>query len=224
MQVLNNIYTLFSEVNPKLLSEVLKNISKILPELPVLTRKAVLSQVIAGITVFKKKIEVKGRVNHYKSVSTTDVYHSDEPETLLDKIEDNRFNLFVRFAYYTGARSGEIRSISRENIFSNHIVAYGKSGKRLIKLNNQAQKIISELDELWNYSKDFVSHKFKKEAKRLGIPDIRFHDLRRTFGYNLIRQGRPIHEVSKLLGHSSVTTTERHYAPLLATEIDDFVL
>ena len=79
-------------------------------------------------------------------------------------------------------------------------------------------------DELWDYSKDFVSHKFKKEARRLGIPDIRFHDLRRTFGYNLIRQGRPIYEVSKLLGHSSVTTTERHYAPLLATEIDDFVL
>ena len=76
----------------------------------------------------------------------------------------------------------------------------------------------------WNYTKDFVSHKFKKEARRLGIPDIRFHDLRRTFGYNLIRQGRPIYEVSKLLGHSSVTTTERHYAPLLAMEIDDFVL
>ena len=35
---------------------------------------------------------------------------------------------------------------------------------------------------------------------------------------------RPIYEVSTLLGHSSVTTTERHYAPLLATEIDDFVL
>ena len=59
MQVLNNIYTLFSEVNPKLLSEILKNISKILPELPVLTRKAVLSQVIAGITVLNKKIEVR---------------------------------------------------------------------------------------------------------------------------------------------------------------------
>ena len=29
---------------------------------------------------------------------------------------------------------------------------------------------------------------------------------------------------AKLLGHSSVTATERHYAPLLATEIDDFVL
>ena len=138
------------------------------------------------------------------------VLSDSELKTLLDEIKDNRFNLFVRFAYYTGARSGEIRSISRENIFSNHIVAYGKSGKRLIKLNNQAQEIISNLDELWDYTKDFVSHKFKKEARRLGIPDIRFHDLRRTFGYNLIRQGRPIYEVSKLLGHSSVTTTERH--------------
>ena len=148
-----------------------------------------------------------------KGESRSRVLSNSELKTLLDKIRDNRFNLFVRFAYYTGARSGEIRSISRENIFSNHIVAYGKSGKRLIKLNNQAQDILSELDELWNYSKDFVSHKFKKEARRLGIPDIRFHDLRRTFGYNLIRQGRPIYEVSKLLGHSSVTTTERHYAP-----------
>ena len=158
-----------------------------------------------------------------KGESRNRVLSDSELKTLLDKIRDNRFNLFVRFAYYTGARSGEIRSISRENIFSNHIVAYGKSGKRLIKLNKQAQELIDGLDGLWDYSKDFVSHKFKKEARRLGIPDIRFHDLRRTFGYNLIRQGRPIYEVSKLLGHSSVTTTERHYAPLLATEIDDFV-
>ena len=43
----------------KLLSEILRNLSKILPDLPILTRKAVLSQVIAGITVFKKKIEVR---------------------------------------------------------------------------------------------------------------------------------------------------------------------
>ena len=159
-----------------------------------------------------------------KGESRSRVLSDSELKTLLDEIRDNRFNLFVRFAYYTGARSGEIRSISKEKIFSNHLVAYGKSGKRLIKLNKQAQEILSTLDELWNYSKDFVSHKFKKEARRLGIPDIRFHDLRRTFGYNLIKQGRPIYEVSKLLGHSSVTTTERHYAPLLATEIDDFVL
>lgn len=169
----------------------------------------------------KKALKLEGDT---KGESRNRVLSDSELKTLLDEIKDNRFNLFVRFAYYTGARSGDIRSISRENIFSNHIVAYGKSGKRLIKLNHQAQEILEGLDDLWDYTKDFVSHKFKKEARKLGIPDIRFHDLRRTFGYNLIRQGRPIYEVSKLLGHSSVTTTERHYAPLLATEIDDFVL
>ena len=152
------------------------------------------------------------------------VINDNELEILFNGITDTKFNLFVRFAYYTGARSGEIRHISMENLFSDYLVTYGKTGKRIIKLNNQAQDIIKQLNELWDYKKDFVSHKFKKEVRRLGIPDIRFHDLRRSFGYNLIKQGRPIYEVSKLLGHSSVTTTERHYAPLLTTEIEDFVL
>lgn len=91
-------------------------------------------------------------------------------------------------------------------------------------MNSQALDIINNRTELWNYTKDFVSHKFKKEARRLGIGDIRFHDLRRTFGYNLIKQEKPIYEVSKLLGHQNVSTTERHYAPLLVSDIDNFIL
>ena len=150
--------------------------------------------------------------------------NKDELQLLFDEIKDERFNSFVRFAYYTGARAGEIRCLQRNSIFPKHLVVNGKSGNRIIKLNSQAREILNQMDELWSYRRDFVSHKFKKEVRRLGIPDIRFHDLRRTFGYNLIRQGRPIYEVSKLLGHSSVTTTERHYAPLLTTEIEDFVL
>jgi len=159
-----------------------------------------------------------------KGESRDRVLSDIELKTILNGIEDDCFNLFVRFAYYSGARSGEIRRLSRENVFPQHIVAYGKSGKRLIKLNDQAKDILDGLDELWNYRKDFVSHKFKKEARRLGIPDIRFHDLRRTFGYNLIKQGMSIFKVSKLLGHKSVRTTEQHYAPLLTVEIEDFEL
>ena len=152
------------------------------------------------------------------------VFNDSELKLLFDEMRDKRFNAFVKFAYYTGARSGEIRSLSRASVFLEYIVAYGKTGKRIIKLNSQAREILDQMEELWNYRRDFVSHKFKKEVRRLGIKDARFHDLRRTFGYNLIKQGRPIYEVSKLLGHSSVTTTERHYAPLLTTEIEDFVL
>ena len=152
------------------------------------------------------------------------VLNKDELQLLFDEVRDERFNCFVRFAYYTGARAGEIRRLKKESIFSKHLVVNGKSGKRIIKLNSQARDILDQMEELWNYRRDFVSHKFKKEVRRLEIRNARFHDLRRTFGYNLIKQGRPIYEVSKLLGHSSVTTTERHYAPLLTTEIEDFIL
>ena len=93
-----------------------------------------------------------------------------------------------------------------------------------MKLNGQAKDIIHNQKELWNYSKDYVSHKFKKEVRRLGIKNARFHDLRRTFGLDLIKQGMSIYKVSKLLGHKSVRTTEQHYAPLLTVEIEEFIL
>ena len=159
-----------------------------------------------------------------KGLARHRVFTKDELNMLFETISDINFNQFVRFAYYTGARSGEIRSLSRDQLKDGYIVVNGKSGLRMVKMNTQAQKIIKSLESLWNYTKSYVSHKFKKEVRRLGIKDARFHDIRRTFGYNLIKQGRSIYEVSKLLGHSSVTTTERHYAPLLNTEIEDFVL
>ena len=152
------------------------------------------------------------------------VYTADELDLLFNQITDKDFNAFVHFAYYTGARSGEIRSLSRENVLDDSIVVSGKTGKRIVKLNTQAQNIIQHQDPLWSYSKDYVSHKFKKEVRRLGIKNARFHDLRRTFGLNLIKQGMSIYKVSKLLGHKSVRTTVQHYAPLLTAEIEDLEL
>lgn len=38
------------------------------------------------------------------------------------------------------------------------------------------------------------------------------HRLRATFAVDLLQKGVPLEHVSKLLGHKSVTTTERHYA------------
>ena len=47
---------------------------------------------------------------------------------------------------------------------------------------------------------------FYRSMDGLGIPDAHFHDLRRTFGYNLVKQEI---QVSKLLSHASVATTEK---------------
>ena len=161
--------------------------------------------------------DVRGEARHR-------TFTADELRLMFAEIQDKSFNSFVRFAYYTGARSGEIRSISRDNVLEGSLVVRGKTGRRYVKLNTQAQAILQEIKPLWSYRKDYVSHKFKKEVRRLGIRNARFHDLRRTFGLNLIKQGMSIYKVSKLLGHASVRTTEQHYAPLLTVDIEDFTL
>ncbi len=152
----------------------------------------------------------------------TRVFNADELRLILNDIQPYEFQLFVRFAYYTGTRQGEIKCMTDDNI--KHAYVLGKSGKRQIKITTQAQAVLGEVEELWNYSKNYICLKFKENMERLEISDARFHDLRRTFGYNLIKQGMPIYQVSKLLGHASVTTTEKHYAPLLATDVEEFVL
>lgn len=55
----------------------------------------------------------------------------------------------------------------------------------------------------------------KRTAKRQpSLPGTTFRVLRATFGSKLVQKGVPILEVSRLLGHSSVTITEQHYAAL----------
>ena len=50
-------------------------------------------------------------------------------------------------------------------------------------------------------------------AERAGIENFHTHRLRDTFAVNLLIAGVAIKDVSTLLGHSSVVTTERYYAP-----------
>ena len=142
----------------------------------------------------------------------------------MHKCTPYHYQQFVRFAYYTGARQGEIRNLVENNIYHEHLEIDGKTGKRIIKLNTQAQEVLQKQHVLWSYCRRYVNHTFKKNVRKMYIKNARFHDLRRTFGYNLVKQGRPIYEVSKLLGHSSVTTTEKHYAPLISTDVNDFIL
>ena len=53
-----------------------------------------------------------------------------------------------------------------------------------------------------------------RARKRLGMKDVRIHDLRHTYASLLINRGASIYEVQKLLGHYHISMTER-YAHLL---------
>ena len=43
------------------------------------------------------------------------------------------------FTYYSGARSDKIRSLSRDCVLEDFLIIYGKPGRRMVKLNDQAK-------------------------------------------------------------------------------------
>jgi len=159
-----------------------------------------------------------------KKKGRTRVFNERELSVILTEFQDDEFQEFIRFAYYTGARRGELFNIKSYHIEPTRMRVYGKNGERFVKLNAQARHVLASTEKLWSYKLDFITKKFKWNSRRLDIKDARFHDLRRTFGLNLIKKGMPIYHLSKLLGHSSVKTTQEHYAPLLVDDIEDFTL
>lgn len=61
-------------------------------------------------------------------------------------------------------------------------------------------------------------------AKRAGIEDLQWHDLRRTAGCRFLQDyGMSMERVCKWLGHSSITVTERIYAFLEVAHLHDAV-
>lgn len=44
------------------------------------------------------------------------------------------------------------------------------------------------------------------------LPEIQVKDLRRHYAINLAENGADMHDIQQMLGHASVTTTEKHYA------------
>jgi integrase len=57
--------------------------------------------------------------------------------------------------------------------------------------------------------------RFKAALRRGGLRDVRFHDLRHTFGTSLAAQGVPMRTLQEMLGHRDFKTTLIYadYAP-----------
>jgi integrase len=55
---------------------------------------------------------------------------------------------------------------------------------------------------------------FRRAREAAGMPQVTFHDLRRSCGTLLIQAGVSLHVVSRILGHSSTAVTEKVYAHL----------
>lgn len=129
---------------------------------------------------------------------------------LPDKVRDT-----VIFAVETGLRKSNILGLRYHQVdLTTRTVCFNgcdmKNSKPVtLPLSNKALDIL----ERNNYRLRFTSNDyllFKKAAKKIGIPELRFHDLRHTFASWKAQEGVPIEILSKLLGHSSLAMTERY--------------
>ncbi|MDE1888920.1 MAG: site-specific integrase [Planctomycetota bacterium] len=139
----------------------------------------------------------------------------------------------ILFDLHTGLRRGELLSLEWDKVNLIRkvvIIQKSKNGKpRTIPLTPTALDILEEkakikslktnLVFLNGFGENITTGSFEKAfynaLKKTGIKDFRFHDLRHTFATRLAQRGVDIYKISKLLGHQSITMTQRyaHHCP-----------
>jgi len=140
-------------------------------------------------------------------------------------------------ALLTGARQGELlhatwSQIDRENRIWRIPSSNSKSKRgRTVPLTDEAMKLLDDLGtesvSEWLFVSPrkrngqlvrltTVQKRWRGDAKSIGLrdkaglSDLRFHDLRHQYASILANNDVSIYQISKLLGHHSVTQTERY--------------
>lgn len=113
-------------------------------------------------------------------------------------------------AAYTGMRWSEITGLEKGDD-ARGVIALGrtKTGEpRRVPIVGPVAKALRPLpfrgDRRWLY------RHFKRAAKAIGKPGLRFHDLRHTTASLLINAGVDLHTIGAILGHASAQTTKRY--------------
>lgn len=167
-----------------------------------------------------KKIKVPQKLPLY--------YTKDEFAKLMETITEEDIKDIVLFAVNTGMRQMELLTLMKDQIDlaerivilnNHHHITKGKR-VRTIPLNRVAYDIVVKRLQLSNeknvftykgevMTQDFLSHKFAGYVDDAKINSkLNFHSLRHTFASWLVQKGVSIYEVSKLLGHSEIKTTQ----------------
>ena len=153
-------------------------------------------------------------------LTQTEIYN------LINTIDCPNFKDLIIAYLNTGARKEELLPgrCTWDNVeFETRVISItGKRDKtRIVPLNKtmfdilHRRKNIENREFPFNFNYQNIYPKLKFYYKQAGIKNADVHALRRTFGSLLVQNGISIYIVSKLLGHTSVTITENHYAELL---------
>lgn len=153
---------------------------------------------------------------------------AEEETKLLKALEPRRrgadLRPLVRFVLETGLRLGEACALRWSDVdWSGGFATLQqtKAGERQhVPLSTEALAILRALGrgdghifagkDGRPWTTNFVGCTFAKAVRRVGIPDLRAHDLRHTFACRRLRAGVDLYTVSKLLRHASVAMSERY--------------
>jgi integrase len=126
----------------------------------------------------------------------------------------------VRFAALTGLRRSELLRLTPADLRGDALLldARTKSGRaRMVPLPPEAAAIARRRLP-WQVSLWALRRDFEDARTAAGLPHVHFHDLRHSYASWLVQSGQSMKAVKDLLGHASMTTTDR-YAHLAAPHL-----
>jgi integrase len=137
-------------------------------------------------------------------------------------------------ALATGLRRGDIESLKVADIDfeKNCITTTSRKTRKSMGARPVPTVIIEELKKYLNHSRsehyrlfddNFNYKRWKKICKKEGLFDLKFHDLRKTFGPTLAQHGVSTAVTQRLLEHSSPILTNKVYTnidPVLRQSVE----
>jgi integrase len=154
----------------------------------------------------------------------------------LSLVEEAWLREAIVFAVSTGIRRGELINLHWSDVdLDRKMMTIQSSGDftvkgdktRIVPLSAVAMAVIAQREKhlgcpyvfhrggnrLWP---NWVTELFRFYVKKAGLWEkgLHWHNLRSSFASWLVADGASIYAVSKLLGHSSVTLTQKYYARL----------
>lgn len=173
-----------------------------------------------------KSIKIKLPENKIK-------YFTKEDFTkLIENTPHQFFKDLFYFALLTGMRLNEILKCRYSDIdYEKKLIKVyaGKTDKtRYVELHHALVGIIEKYKSneylFKKWSVDYISKRTKHYIKKAGIdPALNFKAFRSSFGKFLLDEGINIKYISQQLGHSSVTTTEKHYSKYITSEYKGWI-
>jgi integrase/recombinase XerC len=126
----------------------------------------------------------------------------------------------IELIYVLGLRISELEKLKLEDIKNGWVIIKGKGGKiRQLPLLNRTEHLLQEyLGEFCNriylfekngdkMSSEQLRYRVSKAFKEIGLK-VTPHQLRHSFATELLKSGAKISDVSTLLGHSSLESTQ----------------